>query len=469
LQRPLSNVDGEQEGPLSSNQVANVAKRRSSRISKAIMLTVQSVDASHAPYREEVTTGSISCHGCTYKMRHEPRPGDIVILDAGLGSTRHAEFPSRARVKSIQRPNTPNDPTYNVGVELEIAGNIWGISPPPADWFPQQSGNLAESPSHGRELRPIARPIARIEPQRALARTEAATPVPVLKKNETAAVLSPWFTNLMNGLSNQVQIAVSEIAAGTLANERKRLLDEFRVQIQNEATGTIEHVIATSKDELARRALKVLNEGAQAIVKSSQGSLVGAIERHLENAQQNVMTQRNELNQYVDALATGTVERVQRTLETSRTEATERFVLRLREQIAPVMEEARTDLQKLAASQTVFKEESQAIYRLVTHQLESDANARLVQTHDQLEKNFTSVVNDCNEKMLELSQAFEKIARDSAQNMIASATDEGNKNLEESAAEISSHFTNQLEGHVRSYLEFIGESIKEFPKKPPAA
>jgi hypothetical protein len=71
--------------------------------------------------------------------------------------------------------------------------------------------------------------------------------------------------------------------------------------------------------------------------------------------------------------------------------------------------------------------------------------------------------------MLELSQAFEKIARDSAQNMIASATDEGNKNLAERAVEISSHFTDQLEGHVRSYLEFIGESIKEFPKKPPAA
>jgi len=84
-------------------------------------------------------------------------------------------------------------------------------------------------------------------------------------------------------------------------------------------------VIATSKDELARRALKVLNEGAQAIVKNSQGSLVGAIERHIENAQQNMMTQRNELNQYLDTMATGTVERVQRNLETSRTKATERF------------------------------------------------------------------------------------------------------------------------------------------------
>src|SRR6516162_2620392 len=347
------------------------------------MLAVQSVDPYPAlSYREEVTTGSISCHGCTYKMRHEPRPGDIVVLDTGSRSTGHSGFPSRARVKSIQRLNTPNDPMYNVGVELEIAGNIWGISSPPADWFPRQSGNLVECASHGRELGLVSR----TEPQRALARTEAATPVPALNRNETAAVLSPWFANLMNALSNQVQIAVSEIAAVTLANERKRLLDEFRFQIQNEATGTIEHVIATSKDELARRALRVLNEGAQAMVKNSQESLVGAIERHIENAQQNMLTQRNELN---------------RNLEASRSKATELFVLRLREQVAPLMEEAREDLQKLVAAQTVFKEESLAIYRQVTDQLENDANARLLQTHDQLEKNSTSVVNECNERMLE--------------------------------------------------------------------
>src|SRR6478609_1996720 len=126
----------EQEGLVSSSQVAPAPRRRSSRISKAIMLAVKSVDPSRAPYREEVTTGSISCHGCTYKMRREPRPGDIVVLDTGSGSAGHSGFPSRARVKSIQRPNTPNDTRYNVGVELEIAGNIWGISSPPADWFP---------------------------------------------------------------------------------------------------------------------------------------------------------------------------------------------------------------------------------------------------------------------------------------------------------------------------------------------
>jgi hypothetical protein len=408
---------------VSSNQIANVQKRRSSRVDEAIMLVVQGVGASREPYREEVTTGSISCHGCAYQMRHEVRPGDIVVLDSG-----HPEFPRRARVKSIQKLNAPNNPTYNVGVELEIAGNIWGIASPPADWFPQQSGKLLEPATHGRELRLVAR----TESQRDPIRSVGATPVPTLNKNEVAAALAPWFSSLMAALRNQIQLSVSQIAAVTLANERKRLFDEFRVQIQNEATGTIERVIATSQDELARRGLKVLGEKAEAMV-------------------------------------TGTVERLQRNLEASRTEATERFVLRLRERVAPVMEEAKAGLQGLVASQTVFKEESLAIYKRVTSQLESDANARLLQTHDQLEKNSTSIVNECNGKLLELSQTFQKIARDGTQTMIASVTDDANKNLEQRAAEISSHFTDQLEGNARNFLEFIVESIAEFPEKPPDA
>ncbi|HEV7966760.1 MAG TPA: hypothetical protein VGP19_04285 [Candidatus Acidoferrales bacterium] len=273
----------------------------------------------------------------------------------------------------------------------------------------------------------------------------------------------------MAGISNQIQVTVTEIAAVTLANERNRLLGEFRVQIQNEATGTIERVIETSKEELARRALKVLNEATEATVRTSHERLVGAIEQDLENAKQRMLVQGNELNQRVESMATRTMEQLQRTLETSRTETAARFVSRLREQVAPVLEEAKADLQRLVASQTVLKEESQAICARVTSELESGVNARLLQTHDQLDKRSAAVLTECNEKLLELSQTFESAARDSVQSLIVSATDAAKKNLEERAVEISGNFTGQLEGHVRDYLEFIGESIAEFPKKTAAS
>jgi hypothetical protein len=449
---------------VSSNQVAYAQKRRSSRIEKALPLAVQGVDSSHAAFQEEVTTVAISCHGCSYQMKHEVLPGAMVVLDMGQHVNGYSEFPSRARVKWIQKLNSAADPAYGVAVEFESAGNIWGITSPPEDWLPMRGSKAAEPPNPGRELRLITR----TEPQSVPTRSAGATPVSLLKKSETAASLSPWFADLMAGISNHIEATVSEIAAATLVKERNRLLDEFRAQIQNEASGTIARVIETSKEELARRALKGLNEAAEATVRTSHERLTGAIEQDIEKARQRMLIQANELGQRVDSMATCTIEQLQRTLETSRTEAAARFVSRLRDQVAPVLEEARADLQKLVASQTVFKEESQAIYARVTSELESGVNASLMRTHDELDKSSAAVLTECNEKLLELSQTFENDARDSIYTLIASATDDAKKNLEERAAEISGNFTGHLEGHVRDYLEFIGESIAEFPKKTPA-
>jgi hypothetical protein len=436
---------------VSTNQVDYAQKRRSSRIEKAIPLAVQGVDASRAPFQEEVATVTISCHGCSCQLKHEVLPGAVVVLDMRQSANGYSEFPTRARVKWIQKLHNAADPAYGVAVEFESAGNIWGLPSPPEDWLSVRANKSVEAPNPGRELRLVTR----TEPQSVPTPSGGATPASLLRKSEAAASLSPWFSDLMAGISNHIEAAVSEIAAATLAKERNRLLDEFRVQIQNEASGTIKRVIETSKEELARRALKALNEAAETTVRTSHERLTGAIEQDMENVRKR--------------MATRTIEQLQRTLETSRAEAAARFVSRLRDQVAPVLAEARADLQKLVASQTVLKEESQAIYTRVTSELESGVNARLIQTHDELDKSSAAVLTECNEKLLELSQTFENVARDSVQTLIASATDDAKKNLEEKAAEISGNFTGHLEGHVRDYLEFIGESIAEFPKKTPAS
>jgi hypothetical protein len=450
---------------MSSNPIAYAQKRRSSRLEKGIPLAVQGVDASRAPFREEVTTLAISCHGCSCQMRHEVLPGAMVVLDMGQRGNGHSEFPTRARVKWVQKLHTYSEPAYGVAVEFENAGNIWGIASPPEDWPPARASKTSEPPAPGRELRLITR----TESQSITTRSGGTAPVPSLRKSEAATSLSPWFSELMSGISNQIQTTVTEMAALTLANERNRMLEEFRAQLQTEAAGTIERVIETSKEDLARRALKVLNEASEATVRSSHERLIGAIEQDIENAKQRMLVQGNELGQRVDSMTTRTIEQLQRTLETSRTEAAARFVSRLREQVAPVLQEGKADLQKLVASQSVFKEESQAIYARVTSELESSVNARLLQTHDDLDKNSALVLSECNDKLLELSQTFENVARDSVQTLIASATDDAKKDLEGRAAEISNIFTDHLEGHVRNYLEFIGESIAEFPKKTPAS
>src|ERR1700733_5109894 len=145
----------QQEGSVSSNQVAYGNKRRSSRIEQGISLAVQGVDASRAPFLEEVTTLAISCHGCSYQMKHEVLPGAIVVLDMGQHAKGNSEWPARARVKYTKKLNTVMDPAYGIAVEFESAGNIWGIPAPPEDWFPGRGSKATDSPNLARELRVV--------------------------------------------------------------------------------------------------------------------------------------------------------------------------------------------------------------------------------------------------------------------------------------------------------------------------
>ena len=425
---------------MSSNAVVYPHKRRSSRIGKAIPLAVNGLDVSRAPYREEVTTVTISCHGCSYQMKHEVHPGDVVVLDFGQPTNGRFETSSRARVKWIQKLRTVNGQVYDVAVELERAGNVWGVASPPADWFPAQEGKVTE-PS---------------KPQIVPGRSGAVSP-PFLKKSETAVLPSQSLPDLMAGLSQQIQVMVTETAAVSLVNEKNRLIAEFRVQLEDEAAKTIERVLTTSKEVWARRALKELGEQQEATARANHERWIRAIEQDLETAKERMDIQGIEVSQRIDSMATSTIERLQRSLDTSRTEAASRFVSRLKEQVEPLLEEAKADLQRLVDTQNAFREESQEI--------ESRVNSGLTQAHDELITHSAVVVHDCHEKLSELSHTFEKATREGLQSLAASSAEDVKKALEHRTKEIFNNFKNELEGRTRSYFEAISQSIAEIPKK----
>ncbi len=120
---------------MSSHQFAYAQKRRSTRIDQAIPLLVQGVGAMREPYQEQVSTVSISCHGCTYQSKHEVIQGEIVYLDVKPARDGSVECSTKGRVKWAQKVSA-KDRIFQIAVELELAGNIWGIPAPPADWFP---------------------------------------------------------------------------------------------------------------------------------------------------------------------------------------------------------------------------------------------------------------------------------------------------------------------------------------------
>ena len=66
---------------MSTHQLAYPQKRRSTRIDQAIPVVVQGIGALRQPFQEQVSTLSISCHGCSYQSKHEVIQGETVFLD----------------------------------------------------------------------------------------------------------------------------------------------------------------------------------------------------------------------------------------------------------------------------------------------------------------------------------------------------------------------------------------------------
>jgi PilZ domain-containing protein len=107
-------------------------KRRSTRIVQAVPITVTGVDALGQPFKERTTTVMVNCHGCKYQSKHYVPKNSMVTLEVPrpeAGQKRTAQ----GRVVWVQRPRTVRE-LFQIGLEFEVAGNVWGIAFPPEDW-----------------------------------------------------------------------------------------------------------------------------------------------------------------------------------------------------------------------------------------------------------------------------------------------------------------------------------------------
>jgi hypothetical protein len=450
---------------VSSHPFAHAPHRRSKRIEKAVPIVVHGVGAMREPYQEQVSTASISCHGCSYQSRHEVLQGETVYLDIQPSKDGAAVCSTRAQVKWVQKLQV-KERAFQIAVELEVAGNIWGIASPPEDWFPHQIPVATESAASGRELKVVTRKEQQVAPAPVAApgggTDRAAQPV----KSEAAAAALP-LAQLMVGLGEQIQTMASEAAAAALARDRGRLLDEFRSQLREEAHKTIQSVIAASKDVIVQQATKELSQAHEASLRNSHAQWRKQIQQDMESARQHMLAQGNEMAQRLDAMATGTIERLQSKIDATRSEAVDRFISRIRDQVSPMLEVAKDSLQRLESAETALRKESEAIFAGIENHLAFTTNDSLARALEDLERNTAAHTTQTNESLQKLYQSFEKAARDNAESLLASLGNQMAGILQEKAAEISREYSSGLEGYARNYLESVAKSIADIPQNVP--
>lgn len=125
------------------NASTELRKRRSTRIVQAVPLMVTGVDALGRPFSERTSTLIVNCHGCRFQSKHYVLKNMWVNLEVPHSEPGQPPRRVRGKVAWIQRPRTVRQ-LFQVALELEAPGNVWGIGFPPEDWFafPEESAFL---------------------------------------------------------------------------------------------------------------------------------------------------------------------------------------------------------------------------------------------------------------------------------------------------------------------------------------
>ena len=128
-----------------SGNIVAAESRRSTRIEKSLPLIVLGRNRMGETFMERTVSVSLNMHGCRYSSRHDCAVGTWITLQlVGLISSEEKPATVRAMVRSVHPPGSLRE-LQQVGVELETPANVWGITPPPADWTSLQETNTVQA------------------------------------------------------------------------------------------------------------------------------------------------------------------------------------------------------------------------------------------------------------------------------------------------------------------------------------
>jgi hypothetical protein len=235
---------------------------------QAVPLTVTGVDALGRPFQERTSTLIINCHGARYQSKHYVLKNMWVTLEVPHNEPGHEARSVRGRVTWIQRPRTVRE-LFQIGVELEVSGNVWGIAFPPGDWFPFPDTAAApnmEIPGPSESLNPAREP-------EDWSTTEVGPPPPIP---------GPEVVEDSEDNVRVLPLPAAGDASVQAARQVARMVAEAKQQIQSTARESANQAVAAETRPLLAALQTQLNEAAEK-------SVAAAVAAHVEKSQQDTL------------------------------------------------------------------------------------------------------------------------------------------------------------------------------------
>ena len=228
--------------------------RRTSRVERRVPLLIFGTDRRGESFQEKTYAIAVNLHGCRYHSRHDYATASWVALQ--VTGTDGVNSPVvRARVRSVISARTPRE-LFQVGVELETPGNVWGISAPPIDWRrfigTSNSGVMAAGAA---APEPAASP--RSYPERQPGSAERSAEVTVFPGPSASASLS--------GVSSAKDSAFNEAAGVAITGEQLQ-------ELQIAADRAVRTSLSAQLDEAVKIALGKIEDGSRSNFHQTQES-----------------------------------------------------------------------------------------------------------------------------------------------------------------------------------------------------
>jgi hypothetical protein len=455
-----------------NSSAAQRPSRRSTRVEQAVPIKVEGVDSFRGPYSEEVSTQTISCHGFKYLSKHQVLTNALVFLKLQDNEKPNsAELCTRGRVKWVERPKDPNG-LFLTAVELESPGNIWGIETPPQDWLPFTGARNLEMDTS--KSKPFAVP--RPESSAATAEDKRLKGISGRQVAPTPPTPSPSSAaRPMGDFQQQMEGMLAEAAGSAVRDRAASILVELRATLREEAKSVLAEASASQAGPWIEQSIKQLNKASQESARILYAQWKKKLETDVQEALERVEQQNRKLEESSQSLADKAGERIQGVLESSRKEGVSRIVTRLKEQMAPSIDNA------LKVTSDLSKRRDE-IEKALEQSIQKSA-ARIEDTYIRFEKQFEMMIRDrLDAAREELEVQSKEVAQNAFNNLRATGqkhsaeaerlfresfqpiVDKALSALKEKAAETSQHFANELAGYSQSHLEFVGGSISELAR-----
>ena len=428
---------------------AGEQKRRSTRIVQAVPITVTGVDALGQPFKERTTTVMVNCHGCKYQSKHYVPKNSTVTLEFPRPEAGAPRRTLVGRVIWVQRPRAVRE-LFQIGLEFEIAGNVWGIAFPPDDWFPvpgeESEAAVASENAAAPELRPApvesepAAPVAGVPPSRTEFNVSNVAPAAESKihiVHEPAPASSP---------ETQAMLArqMAKLATDVKDNLDKSLRRDAQTAINEEMTVVRQQLDAQLHDAV-ERAIKV------------------SMERVSESSVRKVVQQAAEQTAKI-------VDEARKATETNAGQLDEKVRQAVQQAVSHAAADAAQQAAAQAATQNLKQTVEEAVARIVAEReatspsLQILANPEAAQQQlDQWKHNLEEAAHDIRSRTLEQAQSDAAVAKrtlnEAFESVVTNASETLDTKLSEASAAALARATEEANARASNLRASLDEIV----------